>query len=305
MKRVAVIDLGTQSVLYILVRRDVHGRLSPEFQETASVRLGQGVTESGAIAEAAVLRLLPLLNRFTELSAQHRAERIRAVGTRVFRMAANRTEVIERIRQETGLNIEILSEKEEAFYSFQGAVYGRSLSFPVTVIDIGGGSTEIIAGSEKHIDLWHSFPLGAVSLRESCGGDAGHEKADTMIAAGFEVPAVKRFRTSRLVGVGGTVTTLAALDLGLVRYDPERVDGCRLKREQIEIIFNKLIRLSPRQARSWLAVDPERADILEYGVRVLMHFMKNAGFPEVLISDRGLRLGVARQEFEKDNSAIL
>jgi exopolyphosphatase/guanosine-5'-triphosphate,3'-diphosphate pyrophosphatase len=169
-------------------------------------------------------------------------------------------------------------------------------------VDIGGGSTEFALGSSGRLEATGSIPVGAVVLVEKHvrNDPPAPEEAEAMEEAvrgfGFGIlPGVDP--SVSLLCVGGTATTLAALDLGLDRYDPIRVDGVELERETVERWFERLYAMTAVHRREFMAVDPERADILPAGLLILKTVMALTGMQKLRVSDRGLRFGIALREF--------
>ena len=302
MHRVAVVDVGTHSILYLLAEIDAKREVVSVYQEIQSVRLGRNVDNVGTIQGEVLSEALQVLKHYRELASKQEAEQIVVVGTQVFRTAKNEETVREAIQRETGLNLLILTEKEEAEWSYQGAVYGRDLEGPTSVGDIGGGSTEIILSDGDKIVDFESIRLGAVGLTEKfihhdpplqteCGSMEEH-----VLSSLEEVTNSLLKPGKRLVGVGGTVTTLAALDLRLKKYDPDRVDGYSMRYSNIEDMTDRMKRIPLAERKNLLKLDPKRADIILAGATVLKACMASGGFEEVIVSDRGLRFGIALRE---------
>lgn len=298
MERVSVIDIGTNSIL-CLVASNRDG-LCIEFQEARTARLGRDLASTGRIPEAAIQDAVPILEEFRDRSRRHGIRRILAIGTQVFRRAENAAEACRLLAERTGLNPRIVSEQEEAALSFYGAVYNREPGISL-VADIGGGSTELVLGNERLLDS-RSLPVGAVVLTQRFlpSDPPEEDRWRAMVEHARESIRSSRLRSgraNRLIAVGGTVTTLAAAHLALKRYDPERVDGVCLSLERVAGMTHRLRSLSTPRRRTVLASDPDRADIILAGCAILLEIMTCYEFPDVLVSDRGLRHGAALQEF--------
>lgn len=294
--RIAVIDIGTNSVLYLLAEKGKDGLIRGLHQEFRSPRLGKGLGNTHRISQDAIGNTIPILKEYVALSKKQNAHRVIAVATHGLRIAENRSEVVRRFREETGLKVEILTEEQEAKASFLGAIYQRQISGPVCVVDIGGGSTEMIFGENGHIEFVKSIPIGAVTLTEQGEGKIENH-LEEMLKAHFNFVPVS-FKCGMLVGVGGTITTLAGLELGLSTYDPNRVDGFWVPFSKIEYWYEKLASLSPEKRRALFKFDPDRADILPAGLLILKTLCTLGNFEKILVSDRGLRFGIALQQFE-------
>lgn len=298
----AVIDVGTHSVLYLLVEKNARGDAISLFQEIQSVRLGRNVDNAGTIQGEVLTEALQVLKHYRALASQQEADQIVVVGTHVFRAARNRKTVCKRIQNETGLNVEILIEKEEAEWSYRGAVYGRKWLGQNTVVDIGGGSTEVVLGKENEIVDWESTNLGAVGVTERF---IHHDPPlptefsamETSVFSSLKDKGASLLKQGeRLIAVGGTATTLAALDLRLKKYDPHRVDRYVMRYSTIENILDRMKRIPLAKRKKLLKLDPDRADIILAGATILKICMRLGRFEEVIVSDRGLRFGIALRE---------
>lgn len=272
----------------------------------ASVRLGRSLNGTGEIPEGLLPEALCVLDDYKELARQHGVDRIVTVGTHLFRKAVNASRVCNVIKEHTGLEVEILSRREEARWSYQGAVYRRSGGSECVVVDIGGGSTEIVRGLRENVLDAESFDIGAVTLTESflLADPPGEEEISKM-----EVDILSRINASNilstsgslhLIGTGGTVTTLAALDLELNAYDAQRVDGHILSHSSINKTKHRLSRMNREEIKKWLAIAPDRADIILAGTCILDGIMTNGHFEKMLVSDRSLRFGIALREFRNE-----
>jgi exopolyphosphatase/guanosine-5'-triphosphate,3'-diphosphate pyrophosphatase len=309
--RIAVIDIGTNSVLYLLAEADGPGNTVSIHQEIRTTREGRGIASSGRIAVPDLETTMATLREFRDLSRRQGADRLICAGTHVFRKAENREEALGSIRGGTGIVVEVLSEREEAELSFSGAVHGRGDVAGALVADIGGGSTEFTCGRDGRPGWSVSIPIGALVLSETFlgvhppegEGYAAMEQHIRSVISGCELrmpPDEFAFFC-----VGGTVTTLAAMELGLERYDPEAVDGMELDREVPGRWLSRLRPLSAGQKRALISVDPERGDIIEAGLMVLSAAMEKFQLRRVRISDRGLRFGIALREFSTGRSSEL
>jgi len=293
---VAVIDIGTHSVLYLLAEKGKDGIVRALHQELRSPRLGKGFGKTKRISHKAILKTLPILNEYLTLSQKQNAHRVIAVATHALRVAENQSEVVNIFREATGLEVHILTEEEEARASYSGAMYGREISGPVCMIDIGGGSTEMVLGVNGQIDSLKSIPVGAVTLTEHWNGETEHKVLEIFKLHFNAIPVSSFARV--LVGVGGTITTLAGLELGLATYDPNQVDGFWIEFSKIKNWYERLSSLPPEQRKALVALDPDRADILPAGLLILKTICTLGNFKKVLVSDRGLRFGIALQQFE-------
>lgn len=305
MLRIAVIDVGTNSVLYLLAEADGAGNAFPIHQEIRTTRLGRHLASSGLITDEDLAKTISVIREFKGLSGNQRADRLTCVATRIFRKAGNSGEALKAIREGAGVTIDVLSEREEAEWSFRGAVHGRSNLHRALVADIGGGSTELTFGTDGSPERSVSMPLGALVLTEA------HFKSDP--PAPGECVALEEHIRSVLAGCmfrpprddfeflcsGGTATALAALELGLARYDPAAVDGLELDVKAVHRWISRLRPLAVAGKRALVRIDPDRADILEAGLMILSAVMEYISCPRVRVSDRGLRFGIVLRESEQ------
>ncbi|MGQ9512523.1 Ppx/GppA phosphatase family protein [Thermodesulfitimonas sp.] len=284
--RVGVIDIGTNSTRYLLaeVGPQMVSRVETALKTT---RLGEGFVVTGRSSEQAMARTAAAVAEFWRRAQIMGARRIIAVATCAVREAANREDFLTLIRRATGLEVRILSGTEEAFYTFRGAMTGLAFDPEATVVvDIGGGSTEII-WMEKGRLMARSLPLGAVRLTEQGGG----AETVTHVLA----PVASKITGRRIIGTGGTITTLAAVALALPAYDPERVHGYELQAEEVVAMGARLAALSLEERRKVPGLQPERADVILAGIRILTVLLELTGAPGLTVSEHDLLYGVAAE----------
>ncbi|MEX2116341.1 MAG: Ppx/GppA phosphatase family protein [Bacteroidota bacterium] len=301
--RISAIDIGTNTVLLLVA--DVYGKsLRPIEHGHAIARLGWGVDEQRNISQEAMDRVGKVLEEYGAISKTQKAERIVACGTSALRDAHNRDAFLEFVRTRFGIDVKILSGKEEARLTYIGALseFPQATNQHYVVIDIGGGSSEVIAGTESDVNTSVSLDIGCVRLTERFLKNSppvphALEECMAMIRdQSISLPAIDS--TARLIGVAGTVTTLAALDLNLTQYDPLRVSGHVLSLKTIRHIFDQLRDKSLDELKAVPQIHAGRADIILAGVIILIELMKRMGRDEITVSDRGLRYGFALREAE-------
>ncbi len=299
--RIASIDIGTNTILMLIV--DVKKEenkfqidVVDDFQVIA--RLGKGVDEHRRILPETIQRATNFLKEYKQIADEHHAERILACGTSALRDATNRDEFIHHVKNETGIDIKVLSGIEEADATYHGAVSEfLELRNNFTVLDIGGGSTEVVTGDAHAVHQRQSFDIGSVRISErilktSPPLPENLRDADEYINSVFRNSHFTCDSNAKLIGVAGTVTTLAAIDLQLERYDRKKVSGYKLRLSTIENIFQQLRPLTLDQIKNIPQISAGRSDILIAGVMILKTFMKFSGYDEVTVSDRGLRYGL-------------
>ena len=291
-ERVAVLDLGSNTVLLLVLARD--GRVLCDEAETT--RLGKGVFSSGVLADDARERTLRTACAFAERARAAGAERIVAVGTEALRRARDGRAWLDELSAAARLDdARILSGEEEAAFSIEAS---RGAAGPVAllVIDVGGGSTELawsVPGAPVH---GVSLPLGAVRLTEAVVSRhplPASELAKLRHAAREGLRAVAADGGERVVAVAGTATTLAALDQALEVYDPERVEGHELSRERLAAWIERLAALDLAERRALPGMEPGRADVIVAGLVILDAVLERAKATHFRVSGRGVRHGVA------------
>lgn len=304
--RIAAIDIGTNTVLLLIADVDEHGTIHPLEHQQRLPRLGRDVDQNRTINIGAFDKITWILNEYKNLAQQFKADRIIACGTSAIRDAANREEFLRYILSLTGIEIEVLSGEDEALWTFRGAVSGfPNLRLSAVVIDVGGGSTEVsyLGGNQDHLTR-KSVQIGSVRLTERYFKHNPPTKEETAAATEAIADALRLFDPQDLmgrvlIGVAGTVTTLAALDQGLKEFDIEKVSGYRLHRERVEFWLQRLLSMTTAEIRSLSNTTEGRADILPAGVLILAEFMRRFQFNEILVSERGLRYGLVLREWER------
>jgi exopolyphosphatase/guanosine-5'-triphosphate,3'-diphosphate pyrophosphatase len=310
MTRVAGIDIGTNSVLLLVAEQaeDGTGPLRPIVERATITRLGKGVDRTRALDPAAVDRTLACLADYGELLRAAGASRVDAVGTSAMRDAQGGDAFIARAHALLGVAPRVISGAEEARLTFSGALSGLPITAgAVTVFDVGGGSTEVIAGTvngaDHRIDHAISVDIGSVRLTER------HVHTDPPLAA--ELACVRadaagelaRARwgppSTTLIGVAGTLTTLASVALGVEPYDASRVHGARLTADQIQRTIAHLASLPAAERRQIPGLDPGRADVIIAGGLIVEAALAAAfgarATAELIVSDRGVRWGLVSE----------
>ncbi len=257
-------------------------------------RLGQGVDRTGRLDPTAVVRTLSAVREYARIARSLGAEP-RAVGTSALRDAANRDDFLVPAREALGNDVRLLSGDEEAFFTYRGALVGLADPGVVrTVVDIGGGSTEVVTAIGGEVISKVSLQIGAVRLAERFfrSDPPLAAEVEQVRAAAASALGAAQIPPGELVAVAGTATSLAALSLQIEPYDPRRVHGLVLARQEITRLVDLLVSI-PLEARKRLrGIEPARADVLPAGALILDAAIERAGASSVRISDRGLRWGL-------------
>ena len=294
MTRVAAIDCGTNSIR-LLVSDDG----ADVVRTMEIVRLGQGVDATGRLAPGALARTFDALRRYAVVVEETKAERVRMVATSATRDAANAAEFASGCERILGVAPEVLSGAEEAALSFRGATTGLAAEGPYVVADIGGGSTEVVLGVDE-VTAALSVDVGCVRLTERCLRSdpptaAEVDDAERIVAEALDrVDAVVDARSARtFVGLAGSVTTVAALALGLDAYRPERIHGAVIGRDDVERVAARLLAASHGERAAMPVMHPGRVDVIGGGALVLRALLRRWDLPSVVASERDILDGIA------------
>lgn len=282
--RRAVIDIGTNTVKLLVA--DVHDRLvSPVVSKDRTTRLGEGVDQFKRLSQAAITRTVSAIDEFAVEARELGVAQIIALTTSAARDAVNRDEFLDAVRSKCGLEVEVVTGEREAELIFRGASNDPAWARrPLLVIDVGGGSAELIQGVAGAMDRYMSLPLGAVRLTEQFGDDKFPQLCEHLRTTLHA--ALQRFdlRGRKLIGTGGTVTTLARIETGKVDYALISQDGVRA-------LVAKLNAMPLEERKKVPGLPPERADIIVAGGAVFMVAMELLGALELTVSVRNLRYG--------------
>lgn len=314
----AALDLGTNNCR-LLVARATHDGFRVIDAFSRIIRLGEGITISGRLSEAAIRRGIEALAICRDKMRNRGVTRARLIATEACRLAENGGDFIAQVRDEVGIELEIVDRETEAILAATGCT---PLIDPqaqgVLLFDIGGGSSELVKlgitlGSHRgppppRIEDWISLPVGVVTLAERHGGvSVSRETFEMMVG---EVSAlVGGFAAERdghdshdihLLGTSGTVTTIAGVHLALKRYDRRRVDGCWMSEGQVSEVVEKLISMSYRERAENPCIGVERADLVLAGCAILEAIRRAFPCGRLRVADRGLREGMLVQMMRKD-----
>lgn len=296
----AAIDIGSNSLLLTVV----DGAGTVLHDEARIVGLGRGLGDRGAFAPDRLAAADQVLRDFVATAKAHGVEpwTIKAVGTSACRRAMNAETWLQKVQRDVGLRVRIVTGEEEAHLTWLGALRGLQPEGPVLVVDLGGGSTELVLGEGERVLERRSLELGTVRLTEATLCGKGGEVPDRFDPGGMaqlrkrvdvELERVRLDPLPRtVVGTAGTVTTLAATKLGLERYVAATVHGSVLERVDLARFADRLLAADAAGRRALAAVSPERADWLLAGAVILDRVLAAARRPALVASDGGLRFGL-------------
>ncbi|MDQ2982707.1 MAG: Ppx/GppA family phosphatase [Actinomycetota bacterium] len=295
--RVAAVDLGTNSTRLLVADVD-DGRVDEVSRRLQITRLGEGVDERRKLLPLPITRVRNVLTDFRREIEELGAERTLAFATSAVRDAENGEAFLGEVEWSYGFSTRQLSGHDEALLTFRGVTADRELAAETLVLDIGGGSTELVAGGPDGVSFHVSLDLGCVRLTERFlhsdppSADELEAAADMVRALLSErVPPDVRPRSA--IGVAGTITALAALDLGLTEYDPERVHGHRLSAAAVDQQLERLAALPVAERRQVPGLEPERAPVIVAGAVVLREVLTHFGLDELEASERDILHGAA------------
>ena len=301
MTRVAAFDCGTNSLRLLVADLDPEAGTSEELvREMRIVRLGQGVDRTGRIADASMQRVFSAVEEFMELVHAHDATSIRFCATSAARDAENAEEFLVGIRERTGVEPEVLDGDEEARVSFAGATRDLPpLPEPILVCDIGGGSTELILGNaDGSVVAAESLDIGSVRLNERhlAGDPPSQEEIAAAVAdidAALDRCSVDPAAAGAVIGVAGTVTTLAAAVLDLGAYDRTLIHHSVLRPDAVQGAVTRLLAMMIEQRRALPYMHPGRADVIGAGGLILDRILRRTTVNSMLVSEHDILDGIA------------
>ncbi len=312
----AAIDLGTNNCRLLIAKpNDDNFVVIDAFSRV--VRLGEGLAQTGRLSDEAMDRAVGALKICSDKLRKRNVHLARSVATEACRRASNGAEFIERVREETGVMLDIISAEEEARLAVLGChILLEDGIGPAVIFDIGGGSTELVliepGAPIPHILDWQSVPWGVVSLTETVGSEEGtkedrlarYAEMKRLVSESFAEFAKRldayRSPDLRLLGTSGTVTTLASLHLDLPQYDRRAVDGLIVPASSMRDISQELSGLSPEERRQLPCIGNERAGLVVAGCAILEAILDIWPAPRLGVADRGIREGILRSLMAAD-----
>lgn len=315
--RRAVIDVGTNSIK-LLVADVVGQRVNPVYEDCRQTRLGEGLYESGHIQSKAITQTAIAVGAFITIALRYNVNSIKILATSAAREAKNIDELKASLEQAVCLPVEIISGEREAYLAYLGVRTDSAFEGkPLLILDVGGGSTEVILGAEAQPQLQRSYQLGAVRLAhqlqhsdpptsaelDNCRRwlrdfiehqiqpDLKPALAQYVKAKAHSTTNPSAVESIQLVATGGTSSVLACIQAGLPKFDPVKIDRMRLRLEQVRAILEQLWRLRLEERKKVVGLPPDRADIILFGVAIYEALMEKFALPELVISTRGLRFG--------------
>jgi exopolyphosphatase / guanosine-5'-triphosphate,3'-diphosphate pyrophosphatase len=299
--RVAVVDIGTNSTRLYIADVDEHAKVRDLLRRSEVTRLGEGVDRDGGLTSQAMARVFATLDEYRQAIAKHRCQANLAVLTSAVRDASNGAEFTDQVSNEYGLDAHILSGDEEASMTFLGAMSNRPPSpDPTVVIDVGGGSTELIIGTNLAATFHTSLQAGVVRMSERhihsdppSPAELQDLAQDTHTIFMASLPRDRRTSVKQGIAVAGTATSAAAIDQELDPYDPNRVHGYTLQLATIELLLARLADMNETRRRQVTGLHPDRAPTIVAGMILLGEALQAFGLDQVEVSEHDILQGGA------------
>ncbi|MFM1786074.1 MAG: hypothetical protein RL228_24 [Actinomycetota bacterium] len=301
MTNIAAIDCGTNSIRLLISRIDENGNLTEITRRMIIVRLGEGVDATGRFSDAALARVFAACDEYSELIKTHEVQALRFIATSASRDVSNREEFARGVKARLGCDLEVISGETEAELSFAGATFALAKNFPgpYLVLDIGGGSTEFVLGSDKP-DFAKSVNIGCVRMTERhLNQDPPTEASiaaavldiEDAISQAAEVVPLEKAVT--VIGLAGSVTTVAAMALGLDKYDRDAIHGSVISAQSIHRTSEKFLAMTREQRAALPYMHPGRVDVIGAGALVLDRIVKRLNVDSIVVSEQDILDGIA------------
>ncbi len=303
MGRKAVIDVGSNSIEFFLGELTQEGVIQTIMDENDIARLGEGLRETGVLSAQAMERNSTSIAAFAQKARDNQAGEIACVGTMALRNAKNSAEFVAMVKEKSGVELCVIDGEEEARLSYLAVLSGLPLQEgDLAIFDTGGGSTEFIFGKGTRLERRFSVDLGALRITEGFQNDP--VTAEEVAAALAEIKSVFTQHgvtgtPARLVGIGGTVTSMGAVKHQMVTYDPNVIQGSVLTKEDVQEQIDRYRSKTLEERRQIVGLQPKRADVILAGACILKVIMECLQVDRLTISDRGLRHGLAYDLFKQ------
>lgn len=300
--KVAAIDIGTNSTRLLIANLISRTTLSILRKESVITRLGEGLNKNKTLSGKAIERTLNVLSSYSMIIKNEKAEKVRIVATSAVREAENSQEFLAEVKQKFDMDVEVISGAEEAKLSFNGATYGTSFnnSFNVLVLDVGGGSTELILGVPLGPVRVFSFNIGCVRLTEEfihndppASDELRALRKVIRSATEKTISGILYEKPRKIIGLAGTATTLSAIKQHLEVYDYKKIHNSELKLMEIEAILEQLISLSLEKRKMIVGLETDRADVIIAGTLIILEILKLLAFNELIVSEHDILDGLA------------
>ena len=289
--KIGTIDIRTNS-MRLLIADYIDGNLVNRKKYVNTTRIGQGVDEQGYIREDAIERNIKALEEFSSICKEEGCKKVYCMGTSALRDSKNKDIFVNLAKENAGIDVDIIDGEKESHLGFIGVLQGLEKEEEILVIDIGGGSTEFIIGDKDGIKFAKSENVGALRmtekfLKEDPVNENEFKDMSNFISneIKYTLEHIKNDKVKKLVGIGGTITSLSAMNQELEVYSMEKIHNSRITLKQIEFILQNLKKMTLSDKKTLKGLQPKRADIITAGVEILHTIMKNLEIDEITVSE--------------------
>ncbi|OMH41379.1 Ppx/GppA phosphatase family protein [Desulfurobacterium indicum] len=302
--RIATIDIGTNSTR-LLIAEVKNGEVEPLYKTGKVTRLGQGVKQTGYLSRDSIERTIAVLEEFKKKIEEFGVEKVVAVTTEAARLAKNADEFLNKVKA-LGIEIKILSDREEAELVYIANVSHFKPLVPAVTVDLGGGSTEIAYGKGENLIYYESLKFGVVVLLEKFIKSDPPAKEELLSLEVFIEEQLKGFKNRagielpfEVFGVGGTITSVVAMEEAMTVYDSEKVHGYQVTCELIDKWYRRVSSVSVEERKKIVGLEEGRADVIVPGLAFFKVFCEVFGIEKITVSELGLLYGLALREAKK------
>lgn len=303
--KIGAIDIGTNS-MRLLVAEYIDGKLYNREKFVNTTRIGQGVDSEGYISEEAIERNIKALKEFSDIANEKGCEYIYCIGTSALRDSKNGNEFINLAKAETNVDVDIISGEEESNLGFIGVLQGLDDTNNILVLDIGGGSTEFILGDESGIKYAKSENVGALRMTEKflatdpiCENEFEDMSNFIEETISDTINILREKNIRQIVGIGGTITSVSAINQELETYFMEKIHGSKVNEKELDNILQNLKKMTLNDKKNIKGLQPKRADIITAGVRILNIIMKKLEKENIIVSEYDNLEGLICQKARK------
>ncbi len=301
--RLATIDIGTNSTRLLISEANEKGKIKQLLKLGRVTRLGKGVKKTGRLSKESIEKTIAVLKEFKQVIEQYKVDKVVVATTEAARIAENADEFLSKVR-ELGFEIKILSDREEAELVFKANVLSFNVHGKAMTVDLGGGSTEIVYGTPKEIEYLESLKFGVVILHEEfLKSDPPSEKELSLLESFIEEKLLKvkehiKNPDFEVFAVGGTITSVVAMEEEMEVYKPEIVHGYKVTKDMIEKWYRKLSSMTEAERKKVKGLEENRSDVIIPGLAFFKVFCNVFNKESLTVSEHGLLYGLALKEVE-------
>lgn len=303
--KVGAIDIGTNS-MRLLICDYIDNKIDNRVKFVNTTRIGKGVDKNGYISEEAINRNIMALKEFYNICKENNCEKIYAIGTSALRDSKNKDKFIELAKEESKIDVEIITGEEESNLGFKGVLEGINSEDDILVLDIGGGSTEFIIGNIDGIKFSKSENVGALRMTEKfltkdpiCENEFDNMSLFIEKEISNTLDYIKNKGIRKIVGIGGTITSLSAMNQELEVYSMEKIHNSSISKCEIKKILQNLKKLTLSDKKELKGLQAKRADIITTGVKILDIIIENLEIENIMVSEYDNLEGLICQKLKK------